>query len=173
MQKFIRPGDEVLHVGAIFVAAVVLAPGQFALHQARIDGRHFRCSIVGGITAPIFEGGRLRANLDATKAQYRQMVAAYVNQVLIAYGDVEDALTDLHALTDEVAHLREAVVASQNYLRIAQVQYRSGLVDYLTVIDAERTLLANQLSLAQSLNSQMTASVHLIKALGGGWQDRP
>jgi multidrug efflux system outer membrane protein len=129
-------------------------------------------SIAGGLVAPIFEGGRLRANLDATKAQYRQMVGAYVNQVLIAYGDVEDALTDLHALTDEVANLRDAVAASQNYLRLAEVQYRSGLVDYLTVVDAERTLLANQLALAQSLNSQMAASVHLIKALGGGWQDR-
>jgi multidrug efflux system outer membrane protein len=129
-------------------------------------------SIAGGIVAPIFEGGRLRANLDATKAQYRQMVAAYVNQVLVAYGDVEDALTDLHALTDEVANLREAVAASENYLRLAQVQYRSGLVDYLIVIDAERTLLANQLALAQSLNSQMAASIRLIKALGGGWQDR-
>jgi outer membrane protein, multidrug efflux system len=129
-------------------------------------------SIAEGITAPIFDGGRLRASLAASKAQYRQVVAAYVNQVLIAYGDVEDALTDLHALTDEVANLREAVAASANYLRLAQVQYRSGLVDYLTVIDAERTLLSNQLGLAQSLNSQMSASIHLIKALGGGWQDR-
>jgi len=130
-------------------------------------------SIAEGITAPIFEGGRLRANLDASKAQYRQVVAAYLNQVLVAYGDVEDALTDLHALTDEVANLREAVAASQNYLRLAQVQYRTGLVDYLTVVDAERTLLSNQLALVQSFNSQMSASIHLIKALGGGWQNQP
>jgi len=86
--------------------------------------------------------------------------------VLIAYGDVEDALTDLHALTGEVANYRQAAAASQNYLRLAEVQYRNGLVDYLTVIDAERTLLANQLALAQALNSQMSASIHLIKALG-------
>ncbi|MCU1384740.1 MAG: hypothetical protein JWL71_3437 [Acidobacteria bacterium] len=129
-------------------------------------------SLVGGMTAPIFEGGRLRANLDATKAQYRQTVASYVNQVLIAYGDVEDALTDLHALTTEVTDLRDAVTASQNYLRVAQVQYRNGLVDYLTVVDAERTLLANQLGLSQGVSQQMSASIHLIKALGGGWQGR-
>jgi len=61
------------------------------------------------------------------------------------------------------------VAASQNYLRLAQVQYQNGLVDYLTVIDAERTLLANQLSLAQAVDSQTSASIHLIKALGGGW----
>jgi multidrug efflux system outer membrane protein len=129
-------------------------------------------SLAGGLTAPVFQGGRLRANLDAARAQYRQAVAAYTNQVLIAYGDVEDALTDLHELTGEVASLREAVGASQNYLRLAQVQYRNGLIDYLTVIDAERTLLTNQLAFAQAINMQMSASVHLIKALGGGWQDR-
>ena len=54
-------------------------------------------------------------------------------------------------------------------VRLAQAQYKFGLVDYLIVIDAERTLLANQLSLAQAVNLQMAASIHLIKALGGGW----
>jgi multidrug efflux system outer membrane protein len=126
-------------------------------------------SIAPSISLPILQGGRLRANLEATKARYRQAVAAYVNQVLIAYGDVEDALTDLHALSDEVGTLREAVSASQNYLRLAQVQYKQGLADYLIVIDAERTLLASQLSLAQAVNLQMGASIRLIKALGGGW----
>lgn len=49
------------------------------------------------------------------------------------------------------------------------MQYKQGLVDYLIVIDAERTLLANQLSLAQAVNLQMGASIRLIKAFGGGW----
>jgi multidrug efflux system outer membrane protein len=126
-------------------------------------------AIAPSISFPIFQGGRLRANLDATKARYQQVVAAYVNQVLIAYGDVEDALTDLHALADEVGFLREAVSASRNYLRLAQVQFKQGLVDYLLVIDAERTLLTNQLSLAQAVNLHVAASIRLIKALGGGW----
>jgi multidrug efflux system outer membrane protein len=126
-------------------------------------------SILPSVSIPIFQGGRLRANLEAVKASYRQTVAAYVNQVLIAYGDVEDALTDLYAFSDEVGNLREAVSASQNYLRLAQAQFKYGLVDYLIVIDAERTLLANQLSLAQAVNLQVGASIRLIKALGGGW----
>jgi multidrug efflux system outer membrane protein len=129
-------------------------------------------SIAQGITAPIFEAGRLKANLQAVRAQYDQAVAVYVNQVLIAYGDVEDALTDLHALTTQVGSLEEAVKASENYRRLAEIQYTNGLVDYLTVIDAERTLLANQLALAQATTFQMSASIHLIKALGGGWQHR-
>jgi multidrug efflux system outer membrane protein len=126
-------------------------------------------SILPAISIPIFQGGRLRANLAASRARYEQTVGTYVNQVLIAYGDVEDALTDLHAFSDEVGRLRDAVGASQSYLRLAQVQYRQGLTDYLLVIDAERTLLANQLSLAQVVNFHMGASIHLIKALGGGW----
>jgi multidrug efflux system outer membrane protein len=142
-------------------------PSQIFNWQSRI------AAIAPGITAPIFEGGRLKANLEATRALYRQTVAAYVNQVLVAYADVEDALTDLHALSDEVVSQRAAVSASQNYLRLARVQYKYGLVDYLIVIDAERTLLANQLLLAQTVNLQMGAGIHLIKALGGGWENRP
>ena len=126
-------------------------------------------SIAPSVSFPIFQGGRLTANLEATEARYRQTVAGYVNQILVAYADVEDALTDLHALSDEVGNLREAVSASQNYLRLAQAQYKFGLVDYLIVIDAERTLLTNQLSLAQAVNLQMAASIRLIKSLGGGW----
>jgi multidrug efflux system outer membrane protein len=126
-------------------------------------------SILPSVSIPIFQGGRLRANLAASKARYEQTVATYVHQVLVAYGDVEDALTDLHALSDEVERLRDAVGASQSYLRLAQVQYRQGLTDYLIVIDAERTLLANQLSLTQAVNLQVGASIRLIKALGGGW----
>lgn len=127
-------------------------------------------SIIPGVTMPIFNGGRLKANLAASRAQYRQTVAAYINQVLIAYADVEDALTDLHGYTTEVGSLRSAVTASQEYVRLAQVQYNIGLADYLIVIDAERTLLANQLSLAQNVNLQVAASIQLIKALGGGWE---
>ena len=141
-----------------------------AVVQSLFNWQSRIASIVAGVTQPIFQRGRLKANLAATKAQHRQAVASYVNQVLIAYADVEDALTDRGALTDMVGHLREAVDASQNYLRVAQVQYKNGLVDYLVVIDAERTLLGNQLSLAQAVNLQLSASIRLIKALGGGWE---
>jgi multidrug efflux system outer membrane protein len=140
--------------------------------QSLFDWQSGLASIAQGITAPIFDAGRLKANLHAVRAQYDQAVAIYVNQVLIAYGDVEDALTDLHALTTQVGSLEEAVKASEHYRRLAEVQYTNGLVDYLTVIDAERTLLANQLALAQATDFQMSASIHLIKALGGGWQDQ-
>jgi outer membrane protein, multidrug efflux system len=141
--------------------------------QSLFDWQSSLASIAQGIAAPIFNAGRLKANLQAVRAQYDQAVAAYASQVLIAYGDVEDALTDLHAQTSQVGSLGEAVRASERYRRLADVQYTNGLVDYLTVIDAERTLLANQPALAQATDLQMSASIHLIKAVGGGWQDRP
>jgi multidrug efflux system outer membrane protein len=127
-------------------------------------------SLLAGITAPLFEGGRLSANLQAAGARYREALATYINQVLVAYADVEDALTDLHASTNQVDDLSQAVRASEDYRRLAGVQYQNGLVDYLTVIDAERTLLSNELALAQATNLQMAASIRLIKALGGGWK---
>jgi multidrug efflux system outer membrane protein len=141
--------------------------------QSLFDWQSRLASITQGITAPIFQGGRLKANLRAARARYDQAVAGYVNGVLIAYGDVEDALTDLHAFSTQVDALNGAVRASEEYLRLAQAQYRNGLVDYLIVIDAERTLLSNELARAQATNFQMSASIHLIKALGGGWPIRP
>jgi multidrug efflux system outer membrane protein len=135
-----------------------------------LDWQSKMAAIGPSISVPIFEGGRLRDNLVAVTAQYQQAIGAYVNQVLTAYGDVEDALTDLHAFTDEVARMRAAVEASENYLKTARAQYKQGLVTYLIVIDAERTLLTNQLTLSQNVNQQMSASVHVIKALGGGWE---
>jgi multidrug efflux system outer membrane protein len=141
--------------------------------QHLLDWKSRMATFAPSVSIPIFNAGRLKANLQATKAQYRQVVAAYVSQVLTAYGDVEDALTDLHAQTDEAARLQQAVNASQDYVRVANVQYKRGLVNYLVVIDAERTLLSNQLSRSQTLNQQTAASIHLIKALGGGWESKP
>jgi len=134
-----------------------------------LDWKSRMASIGPSVSIPIFDAGRRRYNLAAVKAQYQQSVAAYVSQVLSAYSDVEDALTDLHALTDEVERMRAAVAASQNYVNTARAQYKQGLVTYLVVIDAQRTLLSNQLTLTQDINQQMAASIHLIKALGGGW----
>jgi outer membrane protein, multidrug efflux system len=88
-------------------------------------------------------------------------------------GDFEKSPWYAEVLSDEVVSLRAAVAASQRYLQLAKVQYTNGLVDYLTVIDAERTLLSNQLLLSQTVNLQIAASIRLIKALGGGWEYHP
>ena len=69
----------------------------------------------------------------------------------------------------DVGGISEFAPGRQGDLRLAQSQFKYGLVDYLIVIDAERTLLANRLSLAQAVNLHMAASIQLVKALGGGW----
>ena len=60
-------------------------------------------------------------------------------------------------------------MSAREYLRLTQLQYRQGLISYLQVIDAERTLLTNELSEAQILNQRFSSTVFLMKALGGGW----
>ena len=95
-----------------------------ATAQNIFDWRSKFASLGPGVSVPLFEGGRLRNNLRYAKASYREFLAAYMNAVLIAYADVEDALVDLHALSDEVARYQEAVASAQNYLRVARVQYK-------------------------------------------------
>ena len=126
-------------------------------------------SIGPSLTIPIFEGGQLNANLDQTRARYGELVANYRTAVLGAYRDVEDSLTDLHLRADAADAQNRAVESAKEYLRLSQVQYERGLTNYLLVIDAERTLLQNELSATQLLNQRMISSVLLIKALGGGW----
>ena len=125
------------------------------------------------ISLPIFKGGQLKANLEKAKARYDEMEAAYRDSVLGAFRDVEDSLTDIHARTEEGESRAKAVAAAREYLRLVQIQYDTGVFDYLNVIDAEQALLNNELSEIQVANERMIATVLLIKALGGGWGTWP
>src|SRR4051794_8927891 len=98
--------------------------------KSMFDWKSRMASIGPSVSIPIFEGGRLKANLEATKAQYRQVVAAYVGQVLVAYGDVEDALTDLHSLTDQTEDLRRALGAAGGETPPAPAPYPPRGVEY-------------------------------------------
>lgn len=126
-------------------------------------------SIGPSISFPLFNGGQLDANLAQAKARYEEVAANYRGSVLAAFRDVEDSLTDLHLRAEAGQAQDEAVKAAREYLRLAQVQYKGGLMPYLQVIDAERTLLTAELSAAQILNQRMISSILLIKSLGGGW----
>jgi multidrug efflux system outer membrane protein len=121
------------------------------------------------VTAPIFEGGLLTANLAQAKAKCIELQATYRGTVLTAFQNVEDALTDMHMQAGEAQSQARAVANSREYLALAVVQYRKGLITYLQVIDAERTLLTNEITAAQILNQRLAATVTMIKALGGGW----
>jgi len=126
-------------------------------------------SLGPSVSFPLFNGGRLQAQVDQEKALYHQYLAQYQSQVLTAFQDVENSLTDLHTRADESRAQTAAVQASKDYVRLTQLQFRQGLVAYLDVLDADRTLLSNQLLSEQILNERLVSTVLLIKALGGGW----
>jgi len=121
------------------------------------------------ITLPIFEGGRNAANLRAAQARYREQVDTYRQQVLVAFQDVENALADLHTLSDQSDAQERAVAAAVQALQLSQDQYTKGASNFLDVLDAERTLLADERTSVQLLGQRLQATVLLIKALGGTW----
>jgi NodT family efflux transporter outer membrane factor (OMF) lipoprotein len=117
----------------------------------------------------IFDGGRRRAAAEQARAAYDQSVAAYRETVLEAFEEVEDNLAALRVLEQEARTEAAAVEAAQRSLTLATNRYRGGVTSYLEVTVAQTAALANQRAAVGILTRQMTASVLLVKALGGGW----
>jgi len=92
--------------------------------------------------------------------------------VLGAFRDVEDALNDLHLRAEATDAQAKAVASAREYVTLSETQYKQGLISYLQVTDAQRTLLVNELSSAQLVGQRLSSSVQLIKALGAGWDAR-
>ena len=130
-----------------------------------------RAASVGpSISMPIFEGGRLRGNLDAARARYDQAVGSYRQTVLAAFQEVEDALTDVQQRGVQQTALDQAVVAAGQAAKVARIQYQSGIVDYLEVVVTEQARLTLELQQAQVAQQRQIAAVALVKSLGGGWR---
>jgi len=126
---------------------------------------------MAGASQPLFEGGRLTANLARARAAYDENVANYREQVLTGFKEVEDGLAGLRVLEDQEATQNRAVVAARKTAEISTARYKEGLANYLEVIDAQRTVLDNEVLSAQLREYRLLTTVQLIKALGGGWQD--
>jgi multidrug efflux system outer membrane protein len=126
-------------------------------------------SLGGDLLQPIFNGGRNRANLALSRATYDESIANYRESVLEAFQQVEDGLSGLAMLNRAMKTQQAAVADSRRALEIADNRYTGGLTTYLDVITAQTTLLANERLASQLLGQQMTTSVYLVKALGGGW----
>jgi multidrug efflux system outer membrane protein len=121
------------------------------------------------LTLPLFDGGRRRANLAQARSKYDEDVAQYRQQVLQAFREVEDNLSDLRLLQDQTREQNDAVNASQRAAHLSTTQYQEGQIAYLDVIDAERQVLQSQLQASRLTGTQAVATVNLIRALGGGW----
>jgi len=126
-------------------------------------------SLGGDILQPIVNGGRNRANLALARSTYDESVANYRQSVLTAFQQVEDGLSGLALLNAAASTQQAAVSESRRALDIANDRYVGGITTYLDVITAQSTLLANERLATQLLGEQMTTSVYLVKALGGGW----
>ncbi len=121
------------------------------------------------LTVPVFDGGRRKGNLANARAVYEENVANYRQQVLTAFREVEDDLSDLRILETQTQTEAEAREASVRAAQISRSQYQEGAVNYLDVIDAERTVLQAQRAEVQLLGVQAVATVNLVRSLGGGW----
>jgi multidrug efflux system outer membrane protein len=138
--------------------------------QGLVNGRGTSvASIGGGLLAPIFTGGALTANLKAARARAEQASIAYRQTVLVALREVSDALVAYDRDRAEADGNRARVAVAAEYQRLADMRFRSGVISYLEVLDAQRQLLAAQLDLNASELNQRVDAVTLYRALGGGW----
>jgi multidrug efflux system outer membrane protein len=121
------------------------------------------------LSVPIFNGGANTANYRQAQAAYDEAVANYRQQVLVAFQEVEDGLSDMRILARQADILGRAVTASTGATNLSTIRYKAGLVSYIEVIDSQRTQLQSELSLAQARAARLSATVMLVQALGGGW----
>jgi multidrug efflux system outer membrane protein len=126
-------------------------------------------SLGPSIYLPIFQGGRNRANLARSRAAYDEAVAAFRQRVLVAFREVQDALTATALLATQSSAQDRALAAARRATELAQIRYDAGFVSYLDVIDAQRTALAMERASVQLTAERFVTSVSLIRALGGGW----
>jgi multidrug efflux system outer membrane protein len=122
------------------------------------------------LAQPLFEGGKLTANIHQAEAVYEETVARYRQTVLTAFSDVEDNLAAEHLLANQYEQTMDALKSARKQLEVANSQYRIGLATYLEVATAQNTTLGIERTATQLRGQQLVAVVALIKSLGGGWQ---
>jgi outer membrane protein TolC len=126
-------------------------------------------SITAGVAWTIFKGGAIRQNIEVQNALQEQALEQYEATILIALEDVGNALVAYAEEQERRQALSEATQAAARAVELARNQYASGLVDFQSVLDAERSLLSFQDQLVQSQGQVTSNLIGLYKALGGGW----
>ena len=122
------------------------------------------------LAQPIFQGGRLLAEVDAVKARERQAVAQYQKTLQEAFREVRQALNTQVKAREVFEAESVRTVALEEALRLARIRYQNGLLSQLEVLDSERNLLQAELNRSDALRVQRAAVADLVKALGGGWE---
>jgi outer membrane protein, multidrug efflux system len=135
-----------------------------------INGGSRFWSIGPRITWPVFDAGRIRANIEIRNAQQEQALTQYEKSILSAFRDVETALVNYANEQARYRSLTDAVAANRRAVTMANELYIRGLNDFLNVLDTQRSLYVTESALAQSQATMATNLVALYKALGGGWE---
>ena len=133
------------------------------------SGATLATSLLASVSVPLFDGGAARSQVLAQEAALEQARVNYQAVVLTALKDVEDALVALQGDRVRLIHLQSAATAADNADLMAQQRYSSGLIDFQTVLQTQRTLLSAQDSVASTQADVSADHVRLYKALGGGW----
>ena len=122
------------------------------------------------LSMPLIDGARNKANVARSEAVLEESVAAYRQNVLVAFAEVEDNLAGLRILTGQAEQLDAAVVSARRSAGLAQKLYQAGRSSYLDLLDAQRNLAAAERSAVQLRGERAVTTVALIRSLGGGWQ---
>jgi len=141
--------------------------------SALLHGPSFAYDFGANLLQTVFDGGKLVGQKDLVVATERGLIASYQSTVLNAYADAENALGQVSNHSKAESHLAREVDAAHEAFTIAQLQYRQGTTDLLTVLQAQQTLFSAEDQLAQNTLARMQALVHLFEALGGGWVESP
>jgi len=128
-------------------------------------------AVTGTLAATLFDGGKLRAQVEVQNAVQEQALVAYQQTVLTALEDVENALAAYASGRDREDARRQAAEAARSAADLARKQYQAGLADFQKVLDTERTLLTAEDNLATAQSDVLTAVIQLYKAMGGGWRN--
>jgi len=134
-----------------------------------VDGNFSVWSIAANLTQPIFQGGRLRANLANSHAVSDQMLAQYAIALLRAFGEVEATLFAEQTLARQELHTANAAEQSEAARLLAERQYNAGIIDYITVLETQRRALSSQSELLTVRRQRLDARVNLHVSLGGGF----
>lgn len=124
------------------------------------------------LSMPLVDGGRNKALEAVASSQYDQTIADYRQSVLVAFREVEDNLAGLRILSEQAKEQAQSIASAQRASQLSSTRYRNGYVNYLEVIDAERSVLATRRSATQIDRERALATVALIRVLGGSWSER-
>lgn len=180
----VRLAEAELHAATARIGAAkgdlwpkIMVTGEYGSFSQNTDNLFRKSSevyqILGGISIPLFTGGKVGKQVDVARARAEQSRYGYERTVLTALREVEDAVAGVRASRNQLAARQTQVDALRRALRLAEMRYQSGASSYLDLLDAQRGLFDAELSLAQVQGQQATAAVTLYQALGGGWPVTP